>query len=126
MTTLHLAASGDADALAIRDHVLPIVREHGALEDLEGKNSSLRLIVLERQAWRFAHWTPFNALAPGQASSPGYRHALGNQHTLLDLPYGLDVWHEGSQVLSLLWADGGTFQVIAFQRGIWEIEAMAL
>jgi hypothetical protein len=124
--TLHVAASGDANALAMRDHLLPIVREHGALEDLEGKNSSLRLIVLERQAWRFAHWTPFNALALGQASSPGYRHALGNQHTVVDLPYGLDVWHEGLQVLSLLWAEAGTFQVIGFHRGPWEAEAMAL
>ncbi len=124
--TLHVAASADANALAIRDHILPIVREHGALEDLEGKNSPLRLIVLERQAWRFAHWTPFNALARGQASSPGYRHALANQHTLLDLPYGFDVWHDGSQVLSLLWADAGTFQVVSFHRGLWEAEAMAL
>ncbi len=124
--TLHVAASGDANAVAIRDHMLPIVRAHGVLEDLQGKNSPLRLIVLERQAWRFLHWTPFNALAPGQASSPGYRHALGNQHTLLDLPYGLDVWHDGINVLSLLWAEGGTFQVAGFHRGVWEAEAMAL
>jgi hypothetical protein len=124
--TLHVAASADANALAIREHILPIVRAHGVLEDLEGKNSALRLIVMERQGWRFVHWTPFNALAPGQASSPGYRHALCNQHTRLDLPYGLDVWHDGKNVLTLLWAETGTFQVVGFHRGGWEAEAMAL
>jgi hypothetical protein len=124
--TLHVAASSDANALAIRDHILPIVREHGLLEDLEAKNSSLRLIVLERQVWRILHWTPFNALAPGQASSPGYRHALRDQHTAPDLPYGLDVWHDGVHVLSLLWAEAGAFQVVSFHRGAWEAEALTL
>lgn len=124
--TLHLAASSDANALAIRDHLLPIVREQGTLEDLEDKNSPLRLVVLERQPWRFSHWTPFNALAPGQASSPGYRHALEHQHTRPDLPYGLDVWHDGAKVLSLLWADAGTFEIVSFRRGAWETAALAL
>lgn len=124
--TLHLAASGDADALLLRDHVLPVVREQGTLEDLEDKNSPLRLVVLERPPWRFLHWTPFNALAPDQASSPGYRHALEHQHTRPDLPYGLEVWHDGAKVLSLLWADAGTFEVVSFRRGAWETAAMAL
>lgn len=70
--TLHVVASSDADALAVRDHILPIVREHGVLQDFDDKSSPLRLLVLERQVWRFVHWTPFNALTPGQASSPGY------------------------------------------------------
>ena len=76
---LRVAASSDARALAIRDHVLPLVREHGTLEDLEGKDSTLRLIVLEQDPWCLIHWTPFNALAPAEASSPGYRHALERQ-----------------------------------------------
>jgi len=124
--TLHVAASADANALAIRDHILPILRERGVLEDLEAKNSPLRLLVLERQAWRFVHWTPFNALAPGQASSPGYRYALADQHTVADMPYGLDVWHDGMHVLSLLWAEAGAFRVVRFHRGAWEAEALVL
>ena len=124
--TLHLAASADASALAVRDHILPIVREHGALQDLEDKDSSLRLIVLERQPWRFVHWTPFNALAPTQASSPGYRHALETQHMHPDLPYGLDIWFDGSTVLSLLWADAGMVEVLKFKRGSWEAAIIAL
>lgn len=124
--SLRVAASADARALAIRDHVLPLVRAHGTLEDLEGKDSTLRLLVLERGSWRFTHWTPFNALGLTEASSPGYRHALERQHIRPDLPYGLDIWHEGTKVLSLLWADEGSFKVVELVRGNWEQAALAL
>lgn len=121
--SLKVAASSDARALAIRDHVLPLVREHGSLED---KDSAMRLIVLERAPWRFVHWTPFNALDRAEASSPGYRHALQRQHTRPDLPYGLNVRHEQVEVLSVLWADGGAFEVRTFLRGEWEAAALGL
>ena len=124
--SLRVVASGDARALAIRDHVLPLVRKCGALEDLEHKNSTLRLLVLELGAWRFTHWTPFNALSPTEASSPGYRHALERQHTQHDLPYGLNVWHHGAKMLGLLWADNGRVDVNDFVRGDWEDAALAL
>ena len=124
--SLRVAASGDARVLAIRDHVLPLVRAHGTLEDLEGKNSTLRLVVLERGSWRFTHWTPFNSLGPTDASSPGYRHALERQRTRPNLPYGLDIWHEGAKVLSLLWADKGSLEIVELVRGNWEEAALAL
>jgi hypothetical protein len=124
--SLRVAASSDVRALAIRDHVLPLVREQGVIQDLEDKSSSLRLIVLERDPWQFTHWTPFNALARTEASSPGYRHALAGQHTRPGLPYGLDVQHDGTKVLSLLWADEGAFEVLAFVRGAWEDDALAM
>jgi hypothetical protein len=124
---LKVAASGDANALAIRDHLLPIVRAHGTLEDLEDKDSPLRLLVLERGPWCFRHWTPFNALAPTQASSPGYRHALERQHTTRpDMPYGLDVSHDDANVLSLLWVDAATFKIVNFVRGAWEDAVLAV
>ncbi len=123
---LRVAASGDARALAVRDHVLPIVRARGILEDLEGKDSTLRLVVLEHDPWYLTHWTPFNALAPTEASSPGYRHALERQHTRPDLPYGLEIRYEQTKVLSLLWADDGVFEVVTFVRGSWEDTALAL
>ena len=120
------AARDDARALAIRDHVLPVLRERGILEDLEGKSSSLRLLVFEQEPWLFSHWTPFNALARTEASSPGYRHALARQHTRPDLPYGLDIAHDGVTVLRLLWADAGTFEIVNFVRGAWEDAALAI
>jgi hypothetical protein len=119
---LRLASSADSRALAIRDHLLPLVREHGKLENQRGP---VRLIGLQVGLWAFRHWTPFNVLGSGEASSPGYRHAIERQHTMLDLPYGLDVWHEG-KVLSTLWAENGSFDVVSFVRGRWEDEALAM
>jgi hypothetical protein len=121
--TLKLVASGDARALAIRDHLLPLVRARGTLDVQRG---AVRLTTLRTGPWTIAHWTPFSELAPGEASSPGYRHALGRQHTAPDLPYGLDLRREGALVLRVLWADGGAAEVAAFVRGPWEDEALAL
>ena len=92
---LRLVSSGDDRALAIRDHILPLLREYGALEV---QRDAVRLIELRIGAWTFRHWTPFNDLVPGEASSPGYRRAVERQHTKPDLPYRLDVYH-GGQVL---------------------------
>ena len=119
---LRLASSSDHRALAIRDHLLPLVRERGVLENQRGP---VRLIVLETGDWTVNHWTPFSDLLPGEASSPGYRHALERQHTRPDLPYGLDVWH-GTKVLSILWSDDGSFEVVTFVRGSWEDNALKL
>ena len=119
---LKLVTSNDDRALAIRDHVLPLVRDRGTLEHQRG---AVRLIVLRTGPWTFNHWTPFNDLAPEEASSPAYRHALERQHTRPDLAYGLDIWH-GMKVLSVLWAEDGAFEVVSFVRGRWEEEALAL
>ena len=121
--TLTLVSSGDSPALVIRDHLLPLVREHGTLEV---QHDAVRLIALRMETWIIEHWTPFNELSPGEASSPGYRHALKRQHTMPDLPYGLDIWHAGTKVLRILWADNGAFKVVDFARGSWEDQALAL
>lgn len=120
--TLTVVSSSDERALAIRDHLLPVVRERGRLQIQRG---ALRLIVFENGPWIVNHWTPFNALSPEEASSPGYRHALQRQHTRPNLPYGLDVWH-GKKVLSILWSDQAHFEVSTFVRGSWEDEALKL
>ena len=51
---LKLVASGDDRALAIRDRLLPLVREHGALEVQRGP---VRLVVLRTDPWSIGHWT---------------------------------------------------------------------
>ena len=119
---LRLVSSGDDRALVIRDHLVSLVREHGTLELQRGP---VRLVVLRTGPWSVEHWTPFADLASGEASSPGYRHALARQYARPDLSYGLDVWRDGAKVLSVLWADGGAFEVAAFARGAWEDEALA-
>lgn len=119
---LTLVSSGDDRAIAIRDHLLPIVRDRGTLEL---QRDAVRVIVLEVGPWSFRHWTPFNELSPEEASSPGYRHALERQHTSPDLPYGLEVWY-GEKVLSVLWSADGAFELVSFSRGPWEEKALAL
>ena len=119
---LRLVSSSDDRALAIRDHVLPLLRERGALEV---QRDSVRLIELHLAPWVFRHWTPFNELDSGEASSPGYRRAIERQHTLPDLQYGLEVWR-GSRVFRILWADDGKCEVTSFLRGPWEEDALSL
>ena len=120
--SLKLVASNEDRALAIRDHLLLLVRRGGGLEV---QRDLVRLVTLEQAPWLIRHWTPFNDLQPGEASSPGYRHAVERQHATADLPYGLEVWH-GAKVLSVLWADDGRFEVASFVRGPWEDLALAL
>jgi len=120
---LTLAWSSDDRALAIRDHLLPLVRERGAVDVQRGP---VRLTTLETGPFVLRHWTPFNDLSADEASSPGYRHALERQHGRPDLPYGLEVWRGGAKVLSLMWADDGAFEVATFVRGLWEDDALAL
>jgi hypothetical protein len=119
---LRLVACNDDRALAIRDHLLRLVRQDGQLEVQRGL---LRMVTWEQAPWIIHHWTPFNELQPGEASSPGYRHAVERQHPTPDLPYGLEVWH-GVKVLSVLWADDGRSEVAIFVRGPWEDLALAL
>ena len=120
---LRLVASGDDRALAIRDHLVPIVRGRGMLELQRGL---VRLVALRTGPWTIEHWTPFGELSPDEASSPGYRHAVERQRTRPDLPYGLDVRHDGARVLGVLWSEDGASQVAVFVRGPWEDEALAL
>ena len=121
-THLRLITSGNDQALTIRDHVLKLLRRDGVLQL---QRDSVRMVELRMDPWIFRSWTPFSALQPGEASSPGYRHAIERQHTRPDLPYGLEVWH-GTQMLRIQWADSGAFEVADFVRGPWETAALAL
>jgi hypothetical protein len=118
--SLKLVASNDDRALAIRDHLLLLVRQGGGIEV---QRDLVRLVTWEQAPWVIHHWTPLNDLQPGEASSPGYRRALERQHAML--PYGLEVWH-GVKVFSVLWANDGRFKVASFVRGPWEDLALAL
>ena len=64
--TLRLIASGNERALAIRDHVLPLLRRDGVLEV---QRDTVRLIELRLDPSIFRAWTPFSALLPS-----GQRH----------------------------------------------------
>jgi hypothetical protein len=120
--SLKLVASNDDRALAIRDHLLLLVRERG---ELKIQRDLVRLITLEQAPWVIHHWTPFNDLQSGEASSPGYRRAVERQHATPDLSYGLEVWR-GVKVFRVLWADDGRLEVASFIRGPWEDMSLAL
>jgi hypothetical protein len=119
---LKLVASSNDRALAIRDHLLPLVRRDGLLEV---QRDLVRMVTLNKSPWVIHHWTPFNELQSGEASSPGYRRAVERQRATPDLPYGLEVWHD-MKVLRVLWADDGRFDVQILIRGPWEDLALAL
>ncbi len=119
---VRLASNSDDRAVAIRDHILTLLRQDGAVQV---QRDTVRLTELRMGVWAFRHWTPFNELGRDEAASPGYRHAIERQRTRQPLPYGLDVWH-GAKVLSILWAEDGGIEVASFVRGPWEDEVLAL
>jgi hypothetical protein len=122
---LRLIADGDGRVMAIRDHVLPLLRQRGTVQV---QRDTVRLTELRDGVWVLRHWTPFNELGQNEAASPGYRHAIERQRTRQTMPYGLEIWHgtELAMVLRVLWADDDSLDVVSFVRGSWEEEALAL
>jgi hypothetical protein len=120
---MQLVASSDEQAIAIRDHILPLLRMNGSIGR---QRDSVRLTEFRTGGWLFQHWTPFSELGREEASSPGYRHALQRQHSKAALPYGIDIWQGQKHVLRVLWADGGPTAIETFVRGPWEEEVLLL
>ncbi|HLG88852.1 MAG TPA: hypothetical protein VKZ79_16815 [Alphaproteobacteria bacterium] len=120
--TLQLVSDNDDRARALRDHVMPLLRERGSLLQ---QRDVVRLIELRLDGWLFRHWTPFNDLAPEEAASPGYRHAVARQHTRPDMPYGLEICRQ-VPLLRIQWAEGDVIAVTNFVRGDWEDELLKL
>jgi hypothetical protein len=120
---LRLAASSEERAIAIRDHILPLIRQDGTVDV---QRDVVRLTELRVRALVFCSWTPFNQLGREEASSPGYRHAIDRQRSRKALPYGLDIWEGTTRLLRILWSDEGAVEVASFVRGPWEDEILQL
>ena len=120
---LRLVTTDTPRAIAIRDHVLPLLRQHGTVEV---QRDVVRLTELRIRAWVFRFWTPFNELGREEASSPGYRHAIEKQRSRKSLPYGLEIWEGSARIFRILWSDDGTVDVASFVRGQWEDEVLGL
>ena len=120
---LRLAATDTGRAIAIRDHILPLLRQDGTVEV---QRDVVRLTELRISRWLFRLWTPFNELGREEASSPGYRHAIERQRSRKALPYGLDIWEGTTRPLRILWSEDGTVDVATFIRGPWEDEVLRL
>lgn len=119
---LQLVSNGDDRARALRDHIMPLLRERGSLL---AQRDVVRVIELRLDGWTFRHWTPFNDLAPEEAASPGYRHAVSRQHTQPDLPYGLEV-RQRALLLRVQWGPADAIDVTTFVPGDWENELLKL
>jgi len=120
--TMRLISNSNDLARALRDHVMPPLRERGGLLP---QRDVVRVIELRLDVWTFRHWTPFNDLAPEEAATPGHRHAVSRQHTRPDLPYGLDI-RQQVLLLRTQWADRDAVDVTTFVRGDWEDELLKL
>ena len=107
-------------ALAIRDHVLPLIRDRGSLQRL----NDVSIVTWGARALRFALRTPSSSW-PNERTAPPYQQTLTGQQAST-LPYALDVWFAGRKVMSLEWSDAGAFNLIRFTAGEWEAKALAL
>ena len=121
---LRLVATNNGRAIAIRDHVLPLLRQGGAIQV---QRDAVRVTELRIGVWMFRLWTPFNELSREEASSPGYRRAIERQRTRKALPYGLDIWYGTTKVLQMLWSDDDeTIEVMIFVQGPWADQVLLL
>ena len=105
-------------ARAIRDFILPFVRENGKLQRI----GTISVLDWETTDWRFMHRTPFTKWPSLDAPTDNYLEALIQQSLEPILPYGLDVWR-GPKVMSIEWSDDA-FNIISFHSGSWEAELL--
>jgi hypothetical protein len=60
--------------------------------------------------------TPFQPLPQASEHVRYIRAMLGGRG---NLPYGLDIWHNGKKVMLVEW-DEGEFQLVTYKPGEWE------
>jgi hypothetical protein len=113
---------GSDRAIAIRDHLVPLIRAHGTLQEVSGMAG--RVATWSAQGFICALRSPFTPW-PAEVPVASFDQAILRQQGKQVLPWGLDVWH-GRKVLSLQWDDKGQVEVIGFTRGSWEAEALAI
>jgi hypothetical protein len=114
---------GAARAVAIRDHLLPLIRSHGTMQEVSGMAGRPAVCKVGSFTCTLrSPFTPWPVEAPPAAS---YEQAISRQRAKPALPWCLEVWH-GHTVLNLQWEDDGTVEVISFTRGPWEDDALAL
>ena len=110
-------------AIAIRDHLLPLLRAHGAAQKVGGTTGHVAVWKVGRFA--FALHSPPNPWQVETPPSTAYDQALARQRPKPAPAWRLDVWH-GDKVMSLRWDDPGALEVATFVHGTWEDAALAL
>jgi hypothetical protein len=112
-------------AIAIRDHVLPLVRERGVPERFKVGDGFVSATRWKHAVFTFWLWTPNYTPTRGPVD---YAVAVAVQDAAeAALPYGLDVWHSGiGKVLSLEWDQGDRARLISMRPGSWESELLSV
>ena len=108
-------------AIAIRDHVLPLLRAHATIRPISGVGSAA---WWEVNCFQFVLTTPFSDF-PDRPAARSYDEARLLQQSRKSFPYRLDVWH-GKKVMSVEWTEDGRFRLISFWPGIWQAEALGI
>ena len=132
-----------ARAVEIRDHVLPLIRQHG---ELQREPFGTQFITKTRWACKpsgetvpvkhakreadavllFSLRTPFSNWLTGR-DEPAPAAALTRNAANPVFGYSLDVWFVGHRVMSLQWEDGdNAIEVISFRPGAWVAVVLAL
>lgn len=109
-------------ALAIRDHVLPLIRAYGVMRVIGVRVEPARIVAWDAGDLSFMLRIPFTPWPPLARS---YAAAVAQQRANPVLPWVLDVWHS-RKVLSVQWDDAGAAEVIGFAHGPWEATALSL
>lgn len=109
-------------ALAIRDHLLPLIRANGTL--VQVGNASMKVLAWKMLPWGFSLRTPFSPFPAGRAPRT-QQEAVLKQQAGEQMGYGLDIGYEGKKVFNLEW-DDTRHVVVTFKRGGWEEEALHL
>jgi hypothetical protein len=112
-----------ARAIAIREHLLPLIRVHGTMQEISG--AAGRLAVWKAGTLTCTVRSPFTPWPAEEPPTASYEQAISRQRAKPVLPWALDVWR-GRKVLSLQWDDDGRVEVVSFIRGPWEAEALAM
>jgi hypothetical protein len=117
-----------ARAIAIRDHVLPLMQLHGAPQRIQAGELSMVVTRWEQDELSFLLRTPFTRLPTEVVGRTGsYNKALLIQKAPPMLPYGLDIWHNRKKTMSLQWSEGdAAVDVVSFRPGPWKAEVLAL
>jgi hypothetical protein len=103
----------------IRDRLIEVLTSRGVWEPL----GSVNVLVARIGKLEILHRSPFQKLHL-ESERTRYLRALSKGKA--NLPYGLDVWHQGKKVLNLEWDDEGQFEVIAYKPGEWEMLHLAI
>lgn len=106
-----------AQLIRLRETAIAIVQSKGAWEPIVCGDRQVRVMCAKHGQFSLMYKTPFQnmwgSILPGAPKPTGYL---------------LDVWHGGEnrKVLSLMWDENKPVIVVAFRRGDWEDEIIAM